>query len=185
MRHLVRTGVRAEWSNPGVQKMWDSWTLECDFNNQLDLYGLESLAARTWKESGACLVRFHVEPSMDVPLKLQLLEPDHIDMNKNDAVGTNGNFTFMGIEFDRFGRRVAYWLFPSHPGESLTMGMHGLVSQRVPADDVIHLYSIDRPGQVHGVPQLAVSIMKARDLDDYEEAELLRKKIEACLLNIT
>jgi capsid protein len=30
------------------------------------------------------------------------------------------------------------------------------------------------------VPRLAVSLMKLRDLDEYEEAELVRKKIEAC-----
>jgi lambda family phage portal protein len=30
------------------------------------------------------------------------------------------------------------------------------------------------------VPRLASSLMKLRDLDEYEEAELVRKKIEAC-----
>lgn len=184
-RHLVRTGVRAEWSSPGVQKAWDGWTLECDYGGQLDLYGQQRLAVRTWKESGECLVRFRVEPSLDVPLQLQLLEPDHLDTYKSGPVGNEGNFVFMGVEFDVSGRRAAYWLFPTHPGESHFLPLQSsLVSKRVPADEVIHLYSIDRPGQVRGVPQLAVSIMKARDLDDYEEAELLRKKIEACFVAV-
>jgi capsid protein len=56
------------------------------------------------------------------------------------------------------------------------------MSQRVPASEVLQIYEKvrGRPGQVHGVPRLASSLIKLRDLDEYEEAELVRKKIEAC-----
>ncbi len=55
-----------------------------------------------------------------------------------------------------------------------------LASQRVPADGVLHLFERLRPGQVRGVPWFAPVILKLRDLDEYDDAELVRKKIEAC-----
>lgn len=184
-RHLVRTGVPADWDSPLVQKDWDQWIEECDYNGQLDLYGLQRLAVRTWKESGEVLVRHHVEPSsrgMRIPYTLQLLEPDYLDATKIGPT-TNGNFAICGVEFDPRGRCVAYWLFPQHPGDLMFIPK-SLQSQRVPANQITHLYSVERPGQVRGIPQLAASIMKARDLDDYEEAELVRKKIEACFVAV-
>jgi lambda family phage portal protein len=55
-----------------------------------------------------------------------------------------------------------------------------LASQPVPASSVLHLFDRLRPGQVRGVPWFAPVILKLRDLDEYDDAELVRKKIEAC-----
>ena len=55
-----------------------------------------------------------------------------------------------------------------------------LTSQPVPASSVLHLFDRLRPGQVRGVPWFAPVILKLRDLDEYDDAELVRKKIEAC-----
>jgi len=51
----------------------------------------------------------------------------------------------------------------------------------VDAGQVAHTYRILRPGQVRGVPWLAPVMMALRDLDDYADAERVRKKIESCL----
>ena len=45
---------------------------------------------------------------------------------------------------------------------------------------MLHLFDRLRPGQVRGVPWFAPVILKLRDLDEYDDAELVRKKIEAC-----
>ena len=57
----------------------------------------------------------------------------------------------------------------------------GIVSQPVPADQIMHVYRVLRPGQVRGVPWLAPVMMALRDLDDYCDAERVRKKVEACV----
>jgi lambda family phage portal protein len=48
----------------------------------------------------------------------------------------------------------------------------------------MHTYRMLRPGQVRGVPWLAPVMLALRDLDDYRDAERLRKKTEACLAGI-
>ena len=115
-----------------------------------------------------------VEDGLPVPLQLQVLEADHLDSGKTEEL-RDGGFVLQGIEFDALGRRRAYWLYPTHPGD----GRGALVSHRVPADRVLHLFERLRPGQVRGVPWFAPVMLKLRDLDGYDEAELVRKKIEA------
>ncbi len=58
-----------------------------------------------------------------------------------------------------------------------------IASVRVPADSVIHLFKRDRVQQ-RGVPWGAPVMRALRDLDDWTNAELVRKKTEACLVGI-
>ncbi|MBI2818132.1 MAG: phage portal protein [Acidobacteria bacterium] len=165
-----------------IQSVWLDWIEECDADNQVDLYGIQDLVARTVFESGECLVRFRVRPEKDglkVPLQLQVLEPDYLDESKTQETDTG--YIIQGIEFDLVGRRTFYWLFKQHPGDVTRTSRKGnFLSERVPAEEVLHIYRKKRPGQVRGVPWLAPVIITLRDLDEYEEAELVRKKIEAC-----
>jgi lambda family phage portal protein len=176
----IGTGIMAR-PEAAVAKVWKKWCAEADYEGQLNFYGLQAMIGRTVFESGECLVRRMREGSGysgSVPLKLQVLEPDYIDSTRVGPTD-NGNYIIAGIEIDPGGRRVAYWLWDQHPGELVTFPMQ-LRSRRVDAAEIIHVYEKERPGQLRGVPRLAVSMIKLRDLDDYEEAELVRKKIEAC-----
>jgi ClpP class serine protease len=52
-----------------------------------------------------------------VPLKLQILESEHLDASKDQAL-PNGNVIRSGVEFDKTGKRVAYFIYKEHPGDS-------------------------------------------------------------------
>lgn len=180
---IVGTGITVIPELKSERALWQRWCDgECDADGQLDLPGLERLAVACWKERGEVLARRRwrrTEDDLAVPMQIQLLEPDHLDHLKTGINADTGNPVIMGVEFDNLGRRAAYWLFPEHPGESLLL-RRGLLSKRVPASEVLHLYRKDRISQVRGVPELAVSLMRMRDLKGYEEAELVRKRIESC-----
>ncbi|WP_319825853.1 phage portal protein [Thalassovita sp.] len=166
-----------------ADRLWARFASECDADGLTDFAGLQALIVRSLVESGEVLVRLRprrVEDGLAVPLQLQVLEPDHLDTGRTEEL-PGGGYILQGVEFDPLGRRVAYWLYPRHPGEA--GGLSGLghpVARRVPADQVLHLFERLRPGQVRGVPWFAPVMLKLRDLDDYDEAELVRKKIEAC-----
>lgn len=53
-------------------------------------------------------------------------------------------------------------------------------SRPVPADDIIHLYRLDRPGQVRGVPWVAPIMLRMADYGDAVDAQVMRYKIAAC-----
>jgi lambda family phage portal protein len=186
--NAIGTGitVQARSGSPDLDKAinaaWTAWMEQCDADSQLDFFGIQALVARTVFESGECLVRFRQRRPGDgfqIPLQLQVLEPDYLDQSKTQKTETG--YVIQGVEFDLVGRRTYYWLFGQHPGEITQTSLRGsLVSARVPASEVLHIYRKDRPGQVRGVPWLAPVVITLRDLDEYEEAELVRKKIEAC-----
>ena len=56
-----------------------------------------------------------------------------------------------GIKFDRFGNPVTYRVLKEHPG---SVGVVYGDAYTVPADDMIHLFATERPGQRRGIPQL-------------------------------
>lgn len=167
-----------------VQALWRDWTEEADAAGQTDFYGLQALACRSMLEGGECLIRLRprrVEDGLAVPLQLQLLESEHLPIYLNTDL-PSGNVVRSGIEFDALGRRVAYHLYRSHPedGRLAPMsGQGGMETVRVDAREVIHLYRVLRPGQIRGEPWLSRALVKLNELDQYDDAELVRKKTAA------
>ena len=167
-----------------VQALWRDWVEEADAAGQTDFYGLQSLACRAMLEGGECLIRLRsrrLEDGLSVPLQLQLLEPEHLPISLNADL-PSGNVVRSGIEFDNMGRRVAYHLYRSHPedGRLAPMsGQGGLDTVRIDAKEIIHLFRVLRPGQVRGEPWLSRALVKLNELDQYDDAELVRKKTAA------
>lgn len=166
-----------------TEEVWNAWAEVCDADGALDFYGLQALIMRTVIESGECLIRFRprrLSDGLPVPFQLQVLEPDFIDTSRQETYG-DGSYSMDGIKFDRLGRRVAYWLYDRHPGDNRAMMVAGISSREVPASEIMHIFDKLRPGQDRGVPWFAPVILRLRDLADYDEAEIVRKKVEACL----
>ena len=167
-----------------VQALWRNWTVDADAAGLTDFYGLQAMACRAMLEGGEALVRLRFrrpEDGLSVGLQLQVLEPEHLPVNLN-TTAENGNLIRAGIEFDRLGRRVAYHLYRSHPQDGSLAPMSGAgdaSTTRVEAKEIVHLYRPLRPGQIRGEPWLARALVKLHDLDQYDDAELVRKKTAA------
>lgn len=163
-----------------AEKIWKDWAgkTACDFDGDLNIYGLQELTMRTVVESGEAFVRYRIDEKLQMPFRIQVLESEFCDSSKNGTVLENGGWIIQGVEFDSQGRRVAYWLYNQHPDDIINMS--GLTSHRVPASEVIHVFRKKRPGQVRGVPTGVQSFMRLRDFDDYEDAQLVRQKMAAC-----
>jgi lambda family phage portal protein len=151
---------------------------DCDFYHRTNFYGLQELALRTIAVRGSVVVRQRLEPEMAgrglVPLQLQLMEPDWLDDTKD-----NGYDIIGGKRFDQWGRWVSAFLYDTHPGET-GMGRLRLTSTEVPASELLHVFEQRRPGAYTGVPWGAAVLLRARDIGDYETAEILKQKLAAC-----
>ncbi|MBV6795031.1 phage portal protein [Xanthomonas euvesicatoria] len=188
--NAVGTGIKPqslsddEQFKADVQALWRDWTEEADAAGQTDFYGLQALACRSMLEGGECLIRLRPrrpEDGLAVPLQLQLLESEHLPIHLNTDL-PSGNVVRSGIEFDALGRRVAYHLYRSHPedGRLAPMsGQGGMDTVRIDAREIIHLYRVLRPGQIRGEPWLSRALVKLNELDQYDDAELVRKKTAA------
>jgi lambda family phage portal protein len=189
--NIVGDGItpRAKTGNPALDSKIDTlfaeWSKVCDADGRSDFNGLTTLAVREMVESGDVFARRRMRRAEDgllVPLQIQLNEADHLDESKIDG-RPDGSRTVRGIEYDAIGRRLAYWLFPDHPGDIAISLSRSVTSVRIPADGVVHLFLRDRVQQ-RGVPWGSPVMRALRDLDDWTNSELVRKKTEACLVGI-
>jgi len=165
-----------------LKTAWANWadSTTCDYDGHTNLYGLQHLAVRTLAESGECIIRKHTMPGSTIPLQLQVLEGDYIDTTKH-SLQQNGtdNYILYGIEFNSNHKVVAYWLYQSHPGDAVNFNT-SLISNRIPAEEIIYLFEKKRPGQFRGVPMGHAAMLRLKDFEEYEDAQLIRQKIAAC-----
>jgi lambda family phage portal protein len=187
--NTIGTGILAKIKGPDKKReekfrgLWMEWaeTTACDSDGLHDFYGLQVMAARCMFESGEVLIRRRwrkLSDGLPVPLQLQVLEPDHLDTSKNEV--TPDGPTVQGVAFDLLGRRRGYWIFPEHPG-ALSIYSTFKPSVFVPASEIIHLYFVERVGQVRGIPRGASAIIRLRDFDEAQDAYMNMQKIAACL----
>ena len=164
-----------------VQRLWLAWTDEADADGLTDFYGLQAMVAREMFVAGECFVRLRprrAEDGLLVPIQLQLLQSEMLPFDKTEAAA-NGNRIRCGIEFDAIGRRVAYHFRRRHPGDSTDQGMITPETVRIPAEDVLHIYRPIDAGQIRGLPHVAPAMVRLFLLDQYDDAELDRKKTAA------
>ena len=179
-------GIKPKWQlkDPDLRmrthELFADWTDESDADGVTDFYGQQALCARAIFEAGEVFVRRrprYASDGLSVPLQIELLEAEMVPLELN-AVAPNGNVIRAGIEFDRRGRRVAYHVLKTHPGDS-TIVLRDAQTIRVDAADMLHIFQPLRPGQIRGVPATARSLVRLYILDQYDDAELERKKTAA------
>ena len=164
-----------------AKAIWTEWAdaPTCDAEGLRPFSAIQHQVMRAFATDGEVLIRRRrrlPEDNLPVPLQIQILEVDCLDSTRDAETSKAGGPIIQGVEFDKIGRRAAYWIFPEHPGSSRAK----TESKRVPAGDVIHVLDPERPGQVRGVSLFGAGIVPLKDLDEYEDAELMKQKIAAC-----
>lgn len=183
--NLIGTGInpRPKTDDPELrrvlQELWEDWVEESDADGLTDFYGQQALIARTVETAGECFVRLRprgMAEGLAVPIQLQTLAPEFVPHDKFEMTG-NGNSIRAGIEFEPSGRRIAYWMYRSHPRECTgsSVGYNQLV--RVPASQVLHIFEPVEPGQLRGLPRLSPVLKRLRSLDNYDDAVLFRQEV--------
>lgn len=176
---LVGTGIKPQSRHTDLSVRsalnigWENWTDDADLDGATDAYGLQALMVRRMiidGESFAILVNTYDG------FRIRVIDAEQIDASLNRAM-PSGRIV-QGVEFDNAARRVAYWIFPEKPGMPFAVAS---VAQRVPAEDVVHLYRPEFPGQVRGISWLAPVMLRIGDLDMWRVAQLDRQRIAAML----
>jgi len=132
---IPRANTGDDKLNVLIDQKFERWATDCDADGQFDFFGIQWQVARAVAESGECIIRFRPRrpgDGIDVPFQLQVLEPDYLDHNKTLSLDTGT--IIEGVQFDKIGRRVAYWMFGNHPGcLTLTNWQAGFISKPIPA----------------------------------------------------
>lgn len=176
--------IKSKTRKQELTDLWNDFVKKADADCVLDGYGQQTLAVKSWLAAGEVFARrrarFLDEDGLVVPMQVQLLEADMVPLMDADSWKglPVGNVIRSGIELNRRGKRVAYWVYKQHPGDKGFMGtMDPDALVRVAASDMIHMFEPDRPGALRGVPTMAPILVKQRNAVDYEDATLERQKL--------
>jgi len=162
-----------------VDTLWYKQSKYMDADGLLDIHGMVRLAVRTRRAGGEIFIRRRprqISDGLPVPIQYQLLEPEFCPVGYTDLSAR----IYGGIQFNGIGKRTTYWMYRNHPGDGALfggLGAYDLVP--VPAASILHHYDPLRPGQIRGMPAVVQAMIKAKDFDEYDDAELLRKKTRA------
>jgi len=172
--------------NDAIERAWRQWSKKqyCHTGGRLSWHDMERLVIGSMCESGEVFIRKVRQPfgGSRVAFSLEVIESDLLDDTYTGKSTVDGNEWRMGVECDKWGRPVQYAFLNKHPGDSPFQGQPGPRHKLVPADEIIHLYLMDRPGQTRGVPWLATAIQRLHHLQGYEEAEVIRARASSALM---
>ena len=184
---MQRGGKLDTGINDAIEAAWKRWSYaqHCHTGGKLCFADIERLVIRACAESGEVFIRL-VRQSFGgstIPLAMEVIEADQLDDGLNGR-SQQGNEIRMGVEVDGWGRPIAYHFLAYHPGDyqfsnqQISTQRH----KRIPAEEVIHLYRTERPGQTRGVTWFASAIQRLHHLAGYEQAEVVRARASSALM---
>ena len=184
----MRRGDRlAEEVNSRIERSFKRWSnaKRCHVGGKLSWSEIQGLSITSMLESGEVFIRLVKQSFGDskVPLGLEIIESDLLDDGYNTIL-KNGNQVRMGVEINKWQRPVAYHFWDYHPGDYQFSSVPKELKKRVriPAEDIIHLYTMERPGQTRGMSAFSSAIMRLRNLSGYEESEIVAARATASMM---
>lgn len=174
--------VKSKARKQEIIDLWDDHVADCDADCVLNYYGLQTLSTRNWVAAGEVFVRRRARPFDDeltVPVQYQVLEADMVPLLDADTYQglPSGNIIRAGIELNKRGKRVAYWVYKEHPGDNPGKVINPDALVRVAASDMIHMFEPLRPGQMRGVSLLAPVLARLKNIENYDDATLTRQQL--------
>jgi lambda family phage portal protein len=181
-------GEDVEAVNDIRDKVWSEWSEVCDVNGLYTFEEMQAAAQREIVEAGEVLIRIIRTPERiyrgilrPVPLALELIEADRLAGDKDTYAARlsadSGNRIIRGVEVDDLGKPVAYWIYKDHPLQPYAFTR---TPDRIPANEVLHLFRRDRVGQTRGVTWFAPALSPMRDLGTYIDNELQASAVASC-----
>lgn len=168
-----------EWERK-AEREWNLWSnsKNCDVTRMNNFDQLQGLAFLSYLMSGdvfSLLPMRKVSDTWPYKLQVQLIEADQIS-NPNDFENIHTDTVRGGIELNKSGAVIAYWVRTKHPGDfTLERKWQRVprVGERSGRIQVLHLFDKERPGQRRGIPILAYVMEQLKQLTRLSDSELM------------
>jgi len=168
-----------------AKKWWNKWG-ECpEVDSKRCAAETQSLMARSWMISGEIFVKkvFDKDASGKKIPKIQLLESDRVETPNTVTGNLTGVAIHDGVELNEKGQPVAYWVRKASNavippwGNSYFSFSYSAYSpavewERIPADEILHLYEAHRPQYYRGLTMLYPILRDQSDIQLLQKLEV-------------
>lgn len=174
-----RGGIN-EAASDAIEWGWWDWSRRehCTVDGRLSWTEVLAAFVEGWKTDGEAFLLLHPGFPNKYGFAVQLLDPDQVDDQYHVPPGDNRNEVRMGVEVDRWGRPVAYYVLTRHPDD--WYGNPVRVRERIPAERVIHRFTPLGAGQTRGITPMAPAMLHLQMLGGAQEALLILQRAAAC-----
>lgn len=162
--------------NDNLETGFAEWSRTASLDGRLSLNQISHQLITAVARDGEVLVRFWRSKD-DYGLRLEAIDADLLDEKLNVPAGKSTNEIRMGVEIDRYGRRVAYHVW-DRP-QTLLNTPSDRTRERINADEILHLYDPERVNQTRGVTWFASVMLPLHMIEGYVEAELTAARVSA------
>lgn len=167
------------------QAISDAWELSgrrenCAANRTLNRTELLRMAVGAVIRDGGILFRKRRAFKNDFSYALEPIEIDRLDHDFNRPTGADGNMVQFGIEFDDFGAPIFYHILTRHPGDVFAYRSSPQYREKIPANEIIPVWDVERAGQIVGMPRLHAVCTRLSALGKYDQAELVAAWLASC-----
>lgn len=165
-------------ANDAIEKAFKGWAAPGNYSadGRMGMAAFQQAVMRGVARDGEAFVR--IVRSTDYGYSLVQIDPELVDETFNKAADNTGAAIKLGVEFNQWGRPLAYHVLDGHAND-LTGTSAGRTRTRIPADEMLHLYIPRRPGQVRGESWLAPVMFLLKQIDGYVEAETVASRAGA------
>jgi len=160
--------------NAALETWWEDFGQKgnCEVTGQLSLREMCNLVIETTARDGEFFVRkIYGKDAGPHGFALQLIDAQRLPVwYENYQRTDNGGFIRHGIEFNRFGRPVAYHFASTDEWDAYYYTYAGQGFTRIPADEIIHGFVHEMVGQRRGLPWASTSLFRLHHLQGFEDA---------------
>jgi lambda family phage portal protein len=172
-------------ANRRIEERWAAWGMPggCEITGRFSWNTLQRLMVRTLAVDGEVLVR-KLRGSSYGPqgFQLQLVDIDRLDDLLNKRL-PNGGAIHMGVELSPESKPVAFHLLKRKPA-SWMAGGYPRETERVPADEILHVFVPEFAEQVRGVPWIYAALLQLVHIGAFAEAAVIAARVGATQMGI-
>jgi lambda family phage portal protein len=165
-------GKADKLANDAIEAAFIRWQAVCDVTGRQSLRDMCETLVGGLPCDGEFLVRLvrGADARNEFNFALQLIDVDRIDTTFNGIEHSTGNTVIMGVEVDAYRRTVAVHIFEAHPNDGPRTSRRRV---RLPAEDIIHGFKVERAEQVRGIPWMAPGMLSLHHLGGFMLAAVL------------
>ena len=141
------------------------------------------LVAENWARDGEGIVYIDRHTPTPYGISLRVIRPDALDEMMNGATG-RGSIIRNGVEVDAATLAPIAYNFKAHEEDTGASYVGGKPVNRIPAADILHVFTQHDECQTRGVPLGHASLRKLKMLDEYNISELVAARDEANTVGI-
>jgi lambda family phage portal protein len=160
--------------NAAHEALWEDFCKRgnCEVTGQLSMRALCNLVMETTARDGEFFARkIYGEDAGAFGFALQMIDPQRLPVwYENYQRNQDGGFIRHGIEFNRYGRPVAYHFASTDEWDAYYYAYAGQGFVRIPAGEIIHGFLHELVGQRRGLPWASTSLFRLHHLQGFEDA---------------